>query len=509
MTQQEAVTTALLMVITTLKQGEILTKNWTSALTKSIIAQCFYFRFPKSGSLIRAEKIDKFESLAKAIEDRYLAPEHQSYVNNELLMEACDALSAPFMKVVGMDKLRERQSNMQFTEDITICNSTINQAGKLPSLDNLRSLCLQSSCIADWKVVGEIVKQTPALRNLELSYNRLMLPEIEDEDLMFEHLESLILNCCDLSDWSDVLAVARMFPKLREFSLKQNNIKKIKDSVESMQNLETLVISENSISDFEEILKLGNLSRLKELQVNHNQIKTFNLPPCDYNERLNIFVSLETLNLRHNPVEDETNMFNELDKLPALTKLSYTNQKVTESGDGSYMDVFHLAAGMIEKLQFFNRSEIDKTQRNDAMYEMWKKFAAEYMEAGAETDPKMNEFNQAHRCYTRLVKRYGSPDQLLLQQQRKRVTTIEVQFKNVTNGKMFRKKVPLAMTTHTLYGLIYKIAALHTCSGMDLKSFKLYYIDAYNNNIKVYLDNLSKSLDYYSLSNGDVIYIEK
>jgi len=101
-----------------------------------------------------------------------------------------------------------------------------------------------------------------------------------------------------------------------------------------------------------------------------------------------------------------------------------------------------------------------------------------------------------------------APDQLILQQQRKRVTTIEVQFKNVTNGKMYRKKVPLAMTTHTLYGLIYKIAALHT-SGMDLKSFRLYYIDAYNNNIKVYLDNLSKSLDYYSLSNGDVIYIDK
>lgn len=459
--------------------------------------------------MIRAEKIDKFESFEKAIQDRYLASEQQSYVNDELLMEACDALSAPFMKVVGMDKLRERQSNLQFTEDITICHSTINQAGRLPSLDNLRTLCLQSSCIADWKVVSDIVKQIPSLRNLELSYNRLLLPDVDDEELKFENLESLILNSCCMSDWSDVLAVARMCPKLREFSLKQNDIKTIKESSGSLQNLETLVISENSITNFEELLRLGNLTRLKELQANNNQLKTVKLPHCDYNERLNIFVSLEILNLRHNPIDDERDMFNELDKLPALTKLSYTNQKVTESGDGGYMDVFLQGAGMIEKLSFFNRSEIDKTQRNDAMYEMWKKFAAEFMEAGAETDPKMVEFNQAHRCYVRLVKKYGSPEQLLLQQQRKRITTIEVQFKNVTNGKMYRKKVPLAMTTHTLYGLIYKIAALHTCNGMDLKSFKLYYIDAYNNNIKVYLDNLSKSLEYYSLSNGDVIYIEK
>lgn len=471
----------------------------------------FICRFPKSGSLIRAEKIDKFETLQQAIQDRYLAPEHQSYVNDELLAEACDALSAPFMEVVGMDKLRERQSNLKFTEDITICHSTINQAGVLPAMDNLRALCLQSSCIANWKVVNEIVRQIPSLTILDLSFNRLMMPEIEDEDLKFDNLESLIINSCGLSDWNDILTVARMCPNLREFSVKQNEIKVLGDSSDSLQKLETLILGENSISDFDEVLKLSNLSALKELLVNNNNLRSVKLPKCDYTERLNIFKSLEKLNLRHNPIDDELSMFNEFDKLPTLSRLSYTHQKVTEGGDGGYMDTFLMAVGMIEQLFAFNRSEIDKTQRNDAMYEMWKKFASEWTQIGGEGEgePKMDEFYQSHRCYPRLMKKYGSPDQLIMQQQRKRVTTIEVQFKNMTNGKMFRKKVPLAMTTHTLYGLIYKIAALHTCTGMDLKSFKLYYIDAYNNNIKVYLDNLSKSLDYYSLSNGDVIYIEK
>lgn len=460
--------------------------------------------------MIRAEKIDKFETLEQAIQERYLAPECQSYVNDELLMEARDALSAPFLKVVGMEKLRERQSNLKFTEDITICHSTINQAGNLPALDSLRSLCLQSSCIANWKVVNEIVKQIPSLRTLDLSYNRLIMPEVEDEEeLKFDNLESLIVNSCGLSNWNDVLVLAKMCPNLQEFSVKQNEIKSLCDSASALDKIETLIIGENSISDFTEVLKLGNLTTLRELLVNNNQLTCVTLPNCDFTERLDIFQGLETLNLRHNPISDEPAMFNELDKLPALTRLSYMNQKVTEEGDGGYMDTFLRAAGMIEKLTSFNRSEIDKTQRNNAMYEMWKKFAVEYMQAGGEGEPKMIEFNLAHRCYPRLFKKYGSPDQLILQQNRKRVTTIEVQFKNVTNGKMYRKKVPLAMTTHTLYGLIYKIAALHTCTGMDLKSFKLYYIDAYNNNIKVYLDNLSKSLDYYSLSNGDVIYIEK
>lgn len=474
------------------------------------IAQFSHFRFPKSGSLIRSEKIDKFESLEQAIQERYVAPAGQSYVNDELLMEARDALSAPFMEIVGMNKLRERQSNLKFTEDITICNSTINQAGQLlSSLDNLRTLCLQSSCIADWKVVSEIVQQIPTLRNLDLSFNRLTPPGIEDDELKLENIDMLILNSCGLSDWDDALAIARTCPNLREFSVKQNDIKAIKDSSEGLQNLETLIIGENSISDFGELLKFSSLTALKELFVNNNKLTTVSLPHCDYAERLNIFKSLETLNLRHNPIDDECNLFNELDKLPALCRLSYMNQKIVEGGDGGYTDTFLQAGGMIEMLVSFNRSEIDKTQRNDAMLEMWKKFAADFMQASGEGDLKLAEFHQSNRCYPRLVKKYGSPDQLLLNQQRKRVTTIEVQFKNITNGKMYRKKVPLAMTTHTLYGLIYKIAALHTCTGMDLKSFKLYYIDAYNNNIKVYLDNLSKSLDYYSLSNGDVIYIEK
>jgi tubulin-specific chaperone E len=258
------------------------------------------------------------------------------------------------------------------------------------------------------------------------------------------------------------------------------------------------------------VLKLSNMTKLRELLINNNQLTSIKLPNCDPKERSSkTFSSLETLNLRYNPIADETNMFNELDKLPALCRLSYLNQKVTEGGDSACIDTFYMAVGMIEKLTSFNRSEVDKTQRSDAMYEMWKKFANDYLNAGAEGDPKMDEFHQSHRCYSKLISKYGSPEQIILQQQRKRVTTIEVQFKNITNGKMYRKKVPLAMTTHTLYGLVYKIAALHTCTGMDFKSFKLYYLDAYNNNIKVYLDNLSKSLDYYSLSNGDVIYIEK
>lgn len=409
-----------------------------------------------------------------------------------------------------MDKLRERQKNLKYTEDMTICHSTINQPGNLPELDSLRSLCLQSSCISSWKDLNDIVTQIPALRNIDLSMNRLQMPPL-DENLKFEKLETLILNACGLHNWNDILGVAKMCPNLKELSLKQNEIKfLIENSAEYFPNLETLILGENEISDFEEVLKISNLPSLKELLLNGNKINKIKLPTCDYSSKLTIFKCLESLNLRQNPIEDETHMFNELDKLPSLIRLSYMNHKKTSDGnENEFMEIFLQAVGIIENLVSFNRSEIEKIHRSDATYEMWKKFAAEWMQAGGEGDLKIDEFYKDHRCYPRLLKKYGNPDQFILQPQRKRVTTIEIQFKNVTNGKMYHKKVPIAMTVRSLVGLVYKIAALHTCPGMDLKSIKLYYIDAYNNNIKVYLDNSSKSLDYYSLQNGDTIYIEK
>lgn len=415
-----------------------------------------------------------------------------------------------FFKVIGMEKLRERQSKLKFTEDISICHSTINQAGMLPELDNLQTLCLQSSCLSSWKTVNEIVTQIPSLKNLDLRSNRLQLPE-SDEHFQFPNLETLIVNACGISEWSDVLAIARICPNLREFSLKQNDIRQISEnSAEAFKKLEVLILSENLIEDFEEVLKLKDVPKLKEILVNNNKIKNVKLPDCDHNERLsNTFRNLETINLRYNEIENEMEMFNELDKLPALTRLSYINEKASEGNENEIMDIFMMAVGMIEKLVAFNRSEIEKIHRNDAMYEMWKKFAPEWLQIGSEGDQKINEFNKKRRCYPRLLLKYGNPDQFILQPQIKRVTSIEIQFKNVVNGKMYHKKVPIAMTVRSLVGLVYKIAALHTCTGMDLKSIKLYYIDAYNNNIKVYLDNLSKSLDYYSLQNGDTIYIDK
>ena len=125
--------------------------------------------------MIRPEKIEKFESLGSAINNRYLCSEQDSAVNEKIMVEAQEAFAASFLEIVGMDQIREKQKHLELIHDITIANSTINSIGKMPVLQNLTNLCLKSSCVSDWKVLSELMPQTPSLKTLDLSENRLNL----------------------------------------------------------------------------------------------------------------------------------------------------------------------------------------------------------------------------------------------------------------------------------------------------------------------------------------------
>lgn len=462
-----------------------------------------FFSSPTAGSLIRPEKIGKYETLAEAIHHRYLATAQESVVDVQLMQEAQDMLAAPFLEVVGMDKIRKRQGHMEYTNDITIVDSTINAAGVLTDLTRLTTLCLKSSCISDWKTISDILMQIPSLKTLDISDNRIMLPRSEDIPQLaksFHNLDAIIMNSCGFLNWNEVLHTSQLFPNIKTLSVKDNGFQKLQqaNTTTIFMKLQTIILNGNPIVNFEELWKLGNIASLEELLCINTQLTSVKFPKCNYTERLSLFPALQSINLRDNMIVNELEMFNELDKLPCLTKVSYQTKESFES-----------AVGMMEQLQYFNRSRVDKTQRNECRYEMWKKIGAiqEKLKTSDLIIPKpevQDDFNNNYRCYPKMFAQYGNPTPII---QQKRSTTIEVQFKNVIDGKMLRKKLPRALSIHTLYGLIYKIAALHTYK-MDLHSFKLYYVDAYNNNIKVYMDNLSKTLDYYSLQNGDTILIE-
>lgn len=313
-------------------------------------------------------------------------------------------------------------------------------------------------------------------------------------------MDEILLNNCGLSNWSDLLHTAQLWPQIKGISVKENNIKQLveADSSKIFRQLKVLYLNDNCIDNFEEIVKLGNIATLQEMILIKNQFPEIRLPECSAKEKVQLFLGMESLNIRGCVLLDEAKSFNELDKLLSLKKLSYVPLQADK-----YDETLTTAVGLISCLQTFNRSALEKNQINDCRYEMWKQFAPLWMDAVDK--PKLKEqFLKTHRVYEALMDKYGDPEQIIIVNKKKRATTIEVHFKSVADGKLYRKKLPIGMSIHTLYGLIYKLTNMYRNNN----SFKLYYVDAYNNNIKVYLDNLSKTLDYYQIQNGDIIMID-
>lgn len=98
---------------------------------------------------------------------------------------------------------------------------------------------------------------------------------------------------------------------------------------------------------------------------------------------------------------------------------------------------------------------------------------------------------------------FGSPEDLMVRPEVKRATVINVTLVDVESGRSIKKRMPVQMSVQTLQGLAIKL--FHN-SGGNLPA--LSYEDAQMNDINVTMDNMNKSLDYYSIRDGDRILIK-
>lgn len=128
----------------------------------------FQTAHPTSGSMIRPEKAEKFQSLQDAVRERYLQSDGDDALDAELLKETQSQLHAPLFEIVGMDKVAKRQSNPDKLKDVSVAISTVNNAGDLSSLTCLTTLNISSTLVWNWQIVAEIAMQIPTLFSLNL-----------------------------------------------------------------------------------------------------------------------------------------------------------------------------------------------------------------------------------------------------------------------------------------------------------------------------------------------------
>ncbi|XP_037047366.1 tubulin-specific chaperone E [Bradysia coprophila] len=451
---------------------------------------------PLAGSMIRPEKVRRFETVRDAIENRYILTPIEDDLNFDDFQMV---IGAPLMEFVGVEKTWKKQSDMKALTHVVLPDSNVNAPGDLTPLKNLSELVLSASLIWNWQTVGDIVKQIPSLNVLDLSKNRIKQPtsaEISELQPIFVFLKSLHLQNCKMKSWTDVLYVAQLWPFIDNLSLHGNEIVRLvePDLTNIFKNLQSLDLSNNKISNFNEIVKLGKIETLRCLNVAGNGIKRIELPECRPDQQLSIFVNLVELILRDNPIEDKSFAFNELDKLPMLNNLSMSRK------GADFKDMFSDGAARISRLKTLNNIRISDVDRRGAEYDLLKMYGPKMLLAKDEL-AKENLFREC-RALSVIFKKYGSPDELLTPAP-KVSNVINIEIQTIPFTKTVKKRLPRKITVQALQGIISK---LFNPRGSEQP--KLSYLDQKNPDIRVELDKVSKSLDYYSIQDGDVILVE-
>uniref|UniRef100_A0A1A9ZE46 Tubulin-specific chaperone E n=1 Tax=Glossina pallidipes TaxID=7398 RepID=A0A1A9ZE46_GLOPL len=461
----------------------------------------FYTMHPTAGSFIRSDKLGPFESLETAARERYLVDSAKS-LDQQLIREAQESLQASLFEVVGLEKLARKQSKFEQLTEISVAGSPVDSAGYLIEFTALATLNLSHTLIWNWQTIADICRQVSTLENLNLSCNRFAAPtdsQIAELSSAFDNLQLINLRNCDFTDWFEIMQTARLWPHVTSIGLQENPINDISivNTSDVFKNLRELDLHRTKITDFGQICKLGNLEALVSLNLMENGIKEVKLPDCEPNTKLDMFISLEQLNLLYNPIRNETDAFNELDKLPRLKRLNKTPHLKSNFGK-----MLVKAVGLISGLEMVNRAEISTEERRGAEYDIWKKYALDWLQA-SKLQETLKEFYKKHRSYALLIRKYDSPVDFVPRANRKVCNLIKIRILNEKTGEMWEKKFPRMISVQTLLGLLIKRFHLD-CLTMTPE---LCYSDSRNPELVVPLDNLSKTLDFYSLQENDIVQV--
>lgn len=291
------------------------------------------------------------------------------------------------------------------------------------------------------------------------------------------------------------------------------------DTTHIFKNIKSLDLKGNPLNYFHEVLKIGNLSTLETLYCIANHIESIQLPYCDSDERLHIFEGLVELNLQENPIANYAQCFNELDKLPSLTHLSVTiNDKI------GFEETFTIAIGHISQLTALNKKAISPAERRGAEYDIWKRYSVDWVKSHTNNEERSNLLQKC-RAYPRLIEsmfsfrcfdancwrslntfclaEYGQPEDIVSTAP-KVSNFVTLKLINGNTHQATVKRISRNITVLTLQSLVAKLLG-----GADFsdKGIQLKYVDN-ENNIEVAMDNVNKTLEYYSIQNGNSVIVE-
>ncbi|KAG1714224.1 Tubulin-specific chaperone E [Nymphon striatum] len=176
-----------------------------------------------------------------------------------------------------------------------------------------------------------------------------------------------------------------------------------------LEKLNELNFQFNDLSEWNDILKLGELPNLERLDLSNNKLKDIYFSDANSNEKSNFFRNLKVLLLSCNELRSVSCTWKdlaELNKLQKFENLTIRKNPITDSY--RFQDIAINLFPRIGNLKFHNHSEITDVDRKGSEYEYIRKYAKEWY--ALQDESSINKFLEEHPRYKHLISAYGLPN---------------------------------------------------------------------------------------------------
>ncbi|KAF9337241.1 hypothetical protein BGZ91_009582 [Linnemannia elongata] len=375
--------------------------------------QYFTCTIPGTGSFTRpSPNINVGQTLLEILKERY--------VDEELTAEDL-YLGETNVKVdvYDFDRVKKKNSQLHLMQIVGLANTNVSSAADFDETQKacpeIQDLDLSSTLIATWQDLADIVAPLSKLTVLRISRNRFHpLTAQPSFEYAFKNLRCLAMNRVYIS-WDEMNVLEHSLPNLEILQIGFNLFTELGKSDEStpvadqkirgFAKLENLHLEGNKLVDWNQILRLSRLPKLKSLDLSENRIANV-IGPQDPED----FKLLESLRINDNDLKE----WSSVDQLGLYTSLKavwiQNNPVMTQAAEDATADnsgkpdVRTITIARMAHIDQLNGTEILKKNRIDA--ELYYLKNAAFSNVGAEPAT----IQALHPRFEQLCETHGRPD---------------------------------------------------------------------------------------------------
>uniref|UniRef100_A0A368UKI2 CAP-Gly domain-containing protein n=1 Tax=Glycine max TaxID=3847 RepID=A0A368UKI2_SOYBN len=301
----------------------------------------FHAKSERSGSFVRAHNLNQGISLLESLESRYKSESTKDEDDDMFVLSTSNQRVS--VQLLGKDKIHDKLSRLEELTSVSLSYMGISSPGIASHINNtvpnIKELDLTGNLLSEWKDVGTICEQLPALRTINLS-NNLMSP-YKSKLLLLKNIQVVVLN---------------------------NTGPGSSSMVQGFDYLRLLNLEDNCIDEWKEIKKLSQLRCLEKLYLNKNCLKSVFYPDNGGHYESEVtcykpFQNLRHLLLANNNISDLASI-DSLNLFPNLVDIRLSDNPITDSGRGGVPRFVLIAR--LAKIQILNGSEVTPRERKDS-----------------------------------------------------------------------------------------------------------------------------------------------